>query len=233
MPSNYLLHVNSRPRPEAGVDDSLWEKWYTEEHVPDLVNSKTSTRAAMYRETHDFAFAGKDKHPRKYLVLYQSDFEQPLKSDEYVNGVRHGSDMWPRHKQNSENGEFDARNYKLIQEYDPKGVGDSAPPFLCTVEMDPVDETDFDKWYREEHLDMLGRLPGYRRSLRYVIGPPTPLTLGEPPKYLAIHEVDGPHAFEGPEAEAANTTPWTVRQIQESKVFVARMWERMYAQGFD
>lgn len=33
MPSPYLLWVNSRPLPDSGVDDDLWIKWYTTEHV--------------------------------------------------------------------------------------------------------------------------------------------------------------------------------------------------------
>lgn len=33
MPLPYLLHVNSRPKPDSGVDDKLWEKWYITEHV--------------------------------------------------------------------------------------------------------------------------------------------------------------------------------------------------------
>ncbi len=95
------------------------------------MNSKTSTRAAFYRETHDFALATKVPHPRKFLALYQTDFEEPLKSKNYLDGVRHSSGMWPQSKQTSEVGDFDARNYKLIQEYDPNKTGD------CKSQQDP------------------------------------------------------------------------------------------------
>ena len=78
----------------------------------------------MYRESHAFALAPKERHSRKFLVLYQTDFEEPLKSKEYTDGVRHSSDLWPQKKENSENGDFDARNYKLIQDYDPDGRGE-------------------------------------------------------------------------------------------------------------
>jgi uncharacterized protein (TIGR02118 family) len=104
---------------------------------------------------------------------------------------------------------------------------------LLTAEMEPVDEEDFEKWYRQEHLDMLSKLPGYRRSLRYTIGSKTPMTQGEPAKYLAIHEVDDLRtAFDSKEAEAANTTPWTAKHIGESKQFIARGWELIHSQGF-
>ena len=91
------------------------------------------------------------------------------------------------------------------------------------VYMNPQDPEDFEKWYREEHLDLLSKLPGYRRSLRYKIGPKTPLTRDEsPPPYLAIHEVESVDAFGSKEAEAANSTPWTAKHIKESVPFIAR-----------
>lgn len=96
-------------------------------------------------------------------------------------------------------------------------------PEIVLVYMNPSNPADFEKWYREEHLEMLSKLPGYRRSLRYKIGPKTPLTRDEdPPPYLAIHEVESVEAFGGKEAEAANSTPWTTKHIQESKPFIAR-----------
>ena len=98
--------------------------------------------------------------------------------------------------------------------------------------MDPADEADFDKWYREEHLDMLHKLPGYRRSSRYIIGPKTTSTEGEPPKYLAIHELDGLAGLDGNESKAENNTPWTVKTISESKTFIGRAWELITQQGF-
>jgi len=235
MPSKYLLFVNSRPLPDAGVDDDAWIKWYTNEHLPDLVNSKTTTRACFYRETHEHAFASRvEKGERNFLAIYQTDFEEPLKTKEYLEGVRHSSDLFPKRKENRENGEFDARNYKLIQDYDPDRRGESAPPSILTVEMQPVDEEDYDRWYREEHLDMLHKLPGYRRGARYVLGPHTGLMqVGDPPKYLAIHEMDSLAGFGGnPAAKAAGTTPWTVKQIEESKSFIPRGWELIHSEGF-
>ena len=83
--------------------------------------------------------------------------------------------------------------------------------------MNPEDPDDFEKWYREEHLDMLAKLPGYHRSLRYKIGPDTPLTEGPTQPFLAIHFVDDISAFSSKEAEAANVTPWTVKHIEHSK----------------
>lgn len=105
-------------------------------------------------------------------------------------------------------------------------------PQILTVEMNPSDPDDFEKWYREEHLVLLAKLPGYHRSLRFKIGPDTPLTKTPPPKYLAIHYVDDISAFEGKEADAANETPWTKKHIAESKPFIARGWKLVHTEGY-
>jgi len=97
--------------------------------------------------------------------------------------------------------------------------------------MNALNEDDFHAWYHKEHLDLLSKVPGYRKSSRYVIGPDTPLTLGEPAKFLAIHELDHLDGLAGPEAKAANETEWTTRMISESKPFVVRMWRLVHGEG--
>lgn len=120
-PSPYLLWVNSRA---TAVDDDLWQKWYIEEHVPDLVNGKASTRARFYKEIKGGipGTPAADAHPRKFLALYQTEFEEPLKSEEYL-GLRKTTEMFPT-PVFGDNGEFNGRNYKLIQDYDPESVGE-------------------------------------------------------------------------------------------------------------
>ena len=56
---------------------------------------------------------------------------------------------------------------------------------------------------------MLFQLPGYRRSLRYKLGPIAPISQQPTQPFLAIHEVDDVSAFGSKEAEAANSKLWT------------------------
>lgn len=125
-PSEFLLHVNSRP---ITVSDELWKQWYVKEHLPDLVNSKTTNRAAFYEEI-GHPLAPNPDHPRKWLALYQTDHEEAMSTKQFEEGVRHSSEMFAEEgsktDQNRENGDFDGRNYQLIQEYDPNGVGESS-----------------------------------------------------------------------------------------------------------
>jgi antibiotic biosynthesis monooxygenase (ABM) superfamily enzyme len=99
--------------------------------------------------------------------------------------------------------------------------------------MQPTDEEDWDKWYREEHLDMLSKVPGYRRSQRYRIGAPVPvLTRGEPIKYLTVHEFDHLDGMGGPESQALSTTEWTKKNVAGAKAMIVRGFERVFAKGF-
>jgi antibiotic biosynthesis monooxygenase (ABM) superfamily enzyme len=108
--------------------------------------------------------------------------------------------------------------------------------FIITAEMNPKDEKDFDKWYHEEHLDMLHSIPGHRRSQRYVSGPEVPKLgqLTKAPKYLAIHEYDSLDEFfnNGPEVQKTNGTEWTKKHIQDSDMNAFRMFELVKPVGF-
>jgi hypothetical protein len=262
-PSPYLLWVNSKP---TKASEDLFVKWYTTEHVPDLVSSGAATRATFYRETLDFPGSSREHHERQwlsvdqqpqerlhYLAAYQTDFAEALKSKDYLK-IPVESDLFPW-KLHSESGTFDARNYELIQDYDPDHVGEGKisrvilkilqapdhlhlrtvpPKYIVTVEVEPTNEADYDAWYREEHLDALHSIPVYRRSQRYKLGPLVPnVTRGQPPRYVAIHEVDDiKEFFEGPDFDAA-WSEWTKKQVADAKAFVVRAWEKIMATGFD
>jgi len=80
---------------------------------------------------------------------------------------------------------------------------------------------------------VLHKVPGYRRSQRYKLGPPIEdLTLEKAPPYVAIHEVDDVNRFfSGPE-HAAAWSDWTKKQVADAKVFVVRGWEKIHASGY-
>ncbi|KAL9069844.1 MAG: hypothetical protein Q9157_006032 [Trypethelium eluteriae] len=225
MPSPYLFFVQSNP---TFVDDDLWTKWYTVEHLPDLVNSKLYDRAALYKEVEvplDLV-AGVPPYPRKFLAVYQTAQEEASGTQAHQE-LRTTSEMFAEQggpKEIERNGDIDARNYKLIQDYDPDIVGD--------VELQPNDEEDYDRFYREEHLDLLHKVPGFRRSQRYVLGPKTRLTQGDPPKYLAVHEFNDLSVLAGPEMTDTNSRPWTQKILKENTAFILRGWQLIKPEGY-
>jgi hypothetical protein len=131
VPSPYLLWVNSCPTNKT--TEAQWTKWYTEEHIPDLVNQHASTRACLYTESYEFPGAPTGtKNENKFLAMYQSDFAEPLKSKEYID-IRTTSEILPG-KVIHEAGAFNARNYELIQDYDPNNIGEGLSIPLLVLE---------------------------------------------------------------------------------------------------
>ena len=99
--------------------------------------------------------------------------------------------------------------------------------------MHPQDEEDFNKWYREEHLPMMSKAPGFRRSLQYKLGPKTPQTKDEdPPTYLTIYETENGQDLLSGEAAKAGGTEWTKKHMAASQAFVVRRWQRLHAEGY-
>ena len=140
-PSPYLLRVLSKP---TQVDESTWQKWYIEEHIPEVVNAGLATRGALLRANNDFALKTKtppksgdsklhnvqlshfDELPadKTFCAVYQTDLEKPMDSDK-LNAVSTTGKLLDG-KEHMSCAEWDIRVYKLIQDYDPDNLGDGA-----------------------------------------------------------------------------------------------------------
>ncbi|KAF2095812.1 hypothetical protein NA57DRAFT_58885 [Rhizodiscina lignyota] len=245
----YLLWEKSRP---VSIDEDLWTKWYIEERLPYFVKHNIATNASLYKEIKAPGFRGSEGDACKFLALYQTNLEEPLESLKYPR-VPTATEFVPG-KQIETCGEIHGRIYKLIQDYDPKSIGqcetwpgkhnqliaydsqDSAA-FFMTAEMDPIDETDYHNWYTEEHLDMIHKVTGHRRSQRYVMQSKASGSgdLSDVPKFVAAHEFD---TLEGylvgtKEANAAMGSPWTQKHTREARLTVFKMYERIKTVGPD
>src|SRR6476646_7328727 len=76
--------------------------------------------------------------------------------------------------------------------------------YIVTMDVEPAWEDELNRWYDEEHVPNLLKVPGYRSARRYVA------VEGEP-KYMAFYEIDAVENQSSPEHERAVKTPWTAR----------------------
>jgi hypothetical protein len=60
---------------------------------------------------------------------------------------------------------------------------------LMMTDIDPANETDFNRWYEEEHLDERMRIPGFINARRF-----TAVEGG--PKYLALYDLESPEVLQ-------------------------------------
>ncbi|KAF1811214.1 hypothetical protein P152DRAFT_474826 [Eremomyces bilateralis CBS 781.70] len=226
MPSPYILVANSRA---TTVDDDLWSKFYSEEHIPDVISCGVATKGLVYKETFDYPGAPPTKRePLNFTVIYQSPHQRPLSTPGAAK-IRHDSDVLPR--PSLECGEVDVRQYELIQEYDPLKTGDDPAPVILWVEIEVGDEEDMDQWYRKEHLDMVAKIPGHRRSLRYKAGNKIG-GMTQPIKYLGVNDFDTVDGFGGKEFAESAATEWAKKVKGDVKAAKMRVFKLERAVGY-
>lgn len=140
-PSPYLLRILTRP---TTVDEATWQRWYINEHLPDLIKSGARTRGALLRAHNEFTLQTKttsaggetklhnaqlshfDELPddKTFCAVYQCEDEDPMLSEK-LKEVPTSSSTLPGDGSMHPCAEWDLRVYKLIQNYDPDNLGDS------------------------------------------------------------------------------------------------------------
>jgi hypothetical protein len=86
--------------------------------------------------------------------------------------------------------------------------------YIVTGTPDEAYEDDFNRWYDEEHLPALLKVPGYRSGTRYV-------AVDGEPKYMALWEIDSMDAYRSKEHDDAVNTPWTERLVPHRNLNMA------------
>ena len=135
-------------------------------------------------------------------------------------------------------GLVDARAYALrVSPRAGDGYDAMKPgPYASVVEMDVPEEmeADLNRWYDEEHIPMLMKVPQWVRSRRFelkstmVFGSDEALKARvggkrKVAKYLAIHEYTSLDAYETEEWKRAASTPWMKEIISRVMVFERRV----------
>jgi hypothetical protein len=105
-------------------------------------------------------------------------------------------------------------------------------PYVLNVQVEPVDDDDYHTFYREEHLVMLSRVPGYRRSQRFELlerkaNPPAKV-----PRFMAVHEFDNLDSTDGSELREADASPNTIRVFGNAKMINIRGFKLVKGFGF-
>lgn len=101
-----LLYLNTSPK---GTSDQSWAEWFIGQHLATLGETKVCSRVLVYKEI-GFPMLPNPEHPLRFLALYETNKEGLQNDDAY--------------KPASPEEESDMRNYRLIQNYNPKGLDD-------------------------------------------------------------------------------------------------------------
>src|SRR3977135_2070993 len=83
---------------------------------------------------------------------------------------------------------------------------------LTSMDIDPSDDVDFNRWYDREHLEERVAIPGFLEARRYVAHQGNP-------KYLSLYSTETFEVLDSPayRAALANQTAWSKANIARFK----------------
>jgi hypothetical protein len=109
-----LLYVNSKIENPDILTESQFLKWYTQDHIPEIIATSGVNSA--------FRFKSPDEKAEKpYLALYPMEDIAFTQGDEFKKISVH-SDLLPNRGPIYDLADFDTRYYGLVQTYAPKGA---------------------------------------------------------------------------------------------------------------
>jgi hypothetical protein len=184
-----LLVVYTEPTTPAHED--AYNRWYTEEHLPDVLAVPGYVRATRF-----VAVPGDCVVPQRYLSLYELEVEGisglQATSDEHMRRIGTGE------MRRSPDGAMDRNAMRALyyEAVGPRvGSGDAVPSSVLMVYSDPSSpdlEDEYNRWYHETHLPEVIDVPGFVAASRYRVTAVN--MLNEPwvvsQRYLAVYELD-------------------------------------------
>lgn len=120
-----------------------------------------------------------------------------------------------------------SEKFRILENVEEEGKG-NVMIAVCIIAK-PEGEEELDKWYKEEHVPLLMKVPGWLRTRRFV----TAAVEGSDKKeFLALHEYAPENGLGGPEYVKATTTEWNQKVM--SKLVIQkkrRAYELAYTFG--
>jgi pimeloyl-ACP methyl ester carboxylesterase len=106
-----------------------------------------------------------------------------------------------------------ASNFARLEDVKREGEGNVMVSVFLTLK-EGGDEDELAKWYREEHVPLLQKVPGWRRTRRFVTSH-LDLKDGKAKEFLALHEYAPENGLGGEEFQNAISTEWNDRIYRE------------------
>lgn len=204
-----ILYVSMQPKPGLSIDQ--FHEWYNNEHgptrlrLPDIFGNGLRYRAI-------------DGEKPEYMAVYDVKSMHDLETERYLSLRANRSDREARTI-----AEVDVVRYfwdlvhtKAVEGYKgPEEISDAeALGRTCVaVTITPTEaegaSEEYQKWYVEEHAEMLSKVPGWLRSRLFVT---SKVESGQTKRtYFALHDYAKQNGLGGPEHKASMDTPWRTK----------------------
>ncbi|OQU94448.1 hypothetical protein CLAIMM_00803 [Cladophialophora immunda] len=235
-----LIMVPMSLKPEITVQEC--DDWYNNEHVPIRMRLPYFEHGYRYRSTETGVAGPNASGLPEWLALYDISDMWKLTEIRYERLLQPGVQSL-RESKVLEKISASRRYYDLVSTYqapdyaapeDHLRAGDIYNAYGSTVIVVGVRlsndlleaESEWNRWYEEDHLPALRKVPGWRRTRRYRTSvtedaPTEPVNTCSTTEYLTINEFADPAAVGGPEHQIA------IRTESRTNVVVGK-WRHAY-----
>ncbi|KAF2279601.1 alpha/beta-hydrolase [Westerdykella ornata] len=228
-PTPGILYVTMQPNPS--LPHAQFHDWYNNEHGPTRLRLPWCRNGFRYRANDgpDFSAAKPE-----FMAVYDIEDMEWLTKDVYTR-LRKAPVQSQRERDTMKEIVVDRRFYDLVKEWksedfkkleDVENEGEKNVLVAVSVTLYEGEdkEKEVEKWTEQEHVPMLQKVPGWRRTRRFVTSY-LDLKDGKAKEFLNLHEYAPENGLGGPEFTAAVSTPWT---NEISKSFVKERRRRTY-----
>ncbi|KAI4814790.1 alpha/beta hydrolase, partial [Aureobasidium sp. EXF-8845] len=229
-----ILYVTMQP--SVSLPTAEFHDWYNNEHGPNRLRLPFIHNGFRYRARDTSDPQGKGKH--EWMAIYDTDDMDAFNSEEYL-ALRGAPIQTQRERDIRPSVAIDRRSFDLVssreaaefkklEKIENYGQGNVLVSVSLRLKAGRKGE-ELDKWYNEEHIDMLTKVPGWLRTRRYVTAA---IDKKDEVEYMALHEYAPKNGLGGKEWQATNDTPWAkdiMTNVVEEKI--RREYELFYTFG--
>lgn len=108
---------------------------------------------------------------------------------------------------------WESKEFKVLEKVENEGEGNVVVAVFLTLFPGEEPAKEVEKWYQQEHVDMLSKVPGWLRTRRFVTSSIDPKA---PVEHLALHEYKPQNGLAGEEFKAAVSTKWAQEIMTKS-----------------
>ncbi|KAI9696525.1 MAG: hypothetical protein M1820_008153 [Bogoriella megaspora] len=218
-----ILYVTMSPSPS--LSSAAFHDWYNNEHGPLRLRLPYCRNGFRYR-----ALDGQDP---EWMAIYDFDDTGDLATKESYTrlrlpGVASQREFDVKSQVKIDRGMYDlveskeVEEFKRLEEMRNEGEGNYVIAVTMTVQ-NGVDEKELEKWYTEEHIPLLAKVPGWRRSRRFWTSRVDDRGKRE---HLALHEYARENGVDkSEEFTRATSTEWREKVMRD---VVDEKWRRNY-----
>lgn len=206
-----ILYVTMQPA--ADLAPAEFHDWYNNEHGPLRLRLPFIHNGFRYRARDIAAGDDKQKTP-EWMAIYDTDDMDAFNSETYL-ALRGPPVQTQRERDIRPHVAIDRRSYDLVsssesddfkklENIENYGTGN----VMVSVSLrlaEGKSGKELDKWYEEEHIPLLAKIPGWLRTRRFVTAA---IDKKDDVEYLALHEYAAENGLGGKEWQHAVDTPW-------------------------